>query len=157
MSAKYPAVAAAVVAACLAPFAQAQVYKCIDGGRTVYSQIPCPANAKSTTISRTAPSGPAPGTDESGKAAPGTAAEQEQAFRKRLQAGQEAQKKETAKLEAEKEKQENCNTARSQLAQYEIGGRISRTSPRGERYFLDDQQIDQEKARARSLVDQWCK
>lgn len=135
--------------------AYAQVYKCVDGGRTIYSQTPCPSSSTSTTISRSAPSAPAPGAGKSG--APQTAAEQEQAFRKRQQEQQKAQKKEEEKVAESKEKQERCSTARSQLAQYENGGRITRYDDKGERYYLEDSQIEQEKARARTSVDQWCK
>jgi hypothetical protein len=135
--------------------AHAQVYKCVDGGRTVYSQTPCPANAQSTTITRNAPSAPAPGDAKS--AAPKSTAEQEQIFRKRQQEQQKAQKKEGDKVTETREKQEHCNSARSQLAQYEQGGRIARYDDKGERYLLDDSQIAQETAKARALVDQWCK
>jgi uncharacterized protein DUF4124 len=134
--------------------AHAQVYKCVEGGRTIYSQAPCAANSQSTTIRRSGPSGPAPGAASG--AAP-TAAEQEQAFRKRQKDQQDAAKKESQKQAEAEEKQRNCSTARSQLAQYESGGRIVRMDQSGERYFLSDAEIEQEKARARTLVDQWCK
>src|SRR3990172_3843417 len=39
--------------------AQAQVHKCVDtGGKTVYSQVPCPKASKATTLQRTAPAVP---------------------------------------------------------------------------------------------------
>jgi uncharacterized protein DUF4124 len=133
--------------------AQAQVYKCVEAGRTIYSQTPCPSNAaSSTTINRNAPATPAPG-------APGTqsTAEREQAFRKRQQEQQDAAKKDSQKQAEAKEQQQNCNVARSQLAQYEAGGRISRMDANGERQFLGDAELEQEKARARTLIGQWCK
>jgi hypothetical protein len=171
--------------------AHAQVYKCVDAaGKTVYSQIPCPANAKALPMLRgsapAAPSGPAtPATADASAAketagvatgaAPGAAAgtnagaaagikatgpktpvEQEQAFRKRLQEQQEAAKKENEKVAQSKAKEENCGRAREQLVQMEAGGRIARVNAQGERYFLEDEQISQETARARSLVSQWC-
>jgi hypothetical protein len=159
------AVALALAASLPAGRAHAQVYKCVDAaGRTVYSQTPCPASAKSTTLSRTAPSTPAPdaGADaaKAGAAkdgAPRNAAEQEQAFRKRLQEQQEAQKKDAQKLADAKEKEQNCSSARSQLAQYEGGGRIARFDDKGERTYLGDDEINREKARIRALVDLWCK
>jgi tRNA nucleotidyltransferase (CCA-adding enzyme) len=135
--------------------ADAQVYKCVEGGRTIYSQTPCASSSRSTTISKTAPSAPPPGAATSG--GPQTAAEQEQAFRKRQQEQQEAAKKQSQKAAEAKEKQENCSTARSQLAQYEIGGRITRFDEKGERSYLSDAEIDQEKARARVEVDRWCR
>jgi hypothetical protein len=133
----------------------AQVYKCVEGSRTVYSQIPCPADSQSTTIRRTAPSTPAPGTAKDG--GPKTATEQEQAFRKRQQEQQDAAKKDSQKVAEAKERQENCAMARQQVAQYEAGGRITRTDEKGERSFLDDQEIESAKARARERVALWCK
>src|SRR5262249_24277519 len=139
----------AIAAALAALPASAQVYKCAEGGHTVYSQVPCAAGAASTTIRRDAPSTPAPG---SGGATGQTAAEQEQAFRKRQQQQADAAKKESAKQQESQERQQNCNIARSQLANYETGGRISRINASGEREFLDDATLEQEKARVRAMV-----
>jgi len=150
---RIPLVFAAVFAASLP--AHAQVYKCVEGGRTIYSQTPCPADSQSTTIRRSAPSSPAPGETKSD--APATSLDQEQAFRKRQQEQQEAAKKAGQKQAESEEKQQNCSIARSQLSQYEAGGRISRFDPSGERTYLGDAEIEQEKARARAQVDQWCR
>src|SRR6266702_77258 len=77
--------------------AQAQVYKCVGaGGKIFYSQDPCPAGMKPGAMSRKPTSAPAAApaaapADSAAKgepaksAAPKTAAEQEQAFRKRQQ------------------------------------------------------------------------
>jgi uncharacterized protein DUF4124 len=145
----------ALAAALAALPVQAQVYKCVVGGRTVYSQEPCPSGAASTTINRNAPSAPAPGAS-GGAAGPKNTAEQEQAFRKRQQEQQQAAKKDGQKQAEAQERQQNCNTARSQLAQYESGARVTRYNSSGERVYLDDTELQQEKARAQSLVRQWC-
>ena len=141
--------------------AQAQVYKCIDpAGKTVYLQTPCPAGFKSSTLGRKAPaSAPAPAAADkaAAKSGPKSVAEQEQAFRKRQEDQQKAQKKDENALAQSREKEDNCRRARAQFTQYEIGGRISQYNDKGERYFLDDDQINQEKAKARALVDQSCK
>jgi hypothetical protein len=42
------------------------------------------------------------------------------------------------------------------LAQLEIGGRMTRVNPQGERYYLEDAQIEQEKTGARADVAQAC-
>jgi len=148
--------------------AQAQVYKCVDAdGKVVYSQDPCPANMKSGTISRRGPSAPAappadssadkaPKGDAAKSAAPKTAAEQEQAFRKRQQDQAKAAKESEQKSAEAQRKAENCRNARERLTQYEIGGRQSRINAQGERYYLEDAQIEQEKARARADVAQSC-
>jgi Domain of unknown function (DUF4124) len=141
--------------------AQAQVYKCIDpAGKTVYLQTPCPKGFKSSTLGRktSEPPAPAPAADKAAaKSGPKSVAEQEQAFRKRQDEQQKAQKKEEDTLAQSKEKEDNCRRSRAQLTQYEVGGRIAQYDDKGERYFLGDDQINQEKAKARSLVDEWCK
>jgi hypothetical protein len=145
--------------------AQAQVYKCVDaGGKVVYSQTPCPANTKSGTMSRNvltpaAPSADSPAdkpADAAKSAAPQTAAEQEQAFRKRQQDQAKAAKESEQKSAETQRKAESCRNARERLAQFEIGGRLSRINAQGERYYMDDAQVEQEKARARSDAAQSC-
>lgn len=150
--------------------AHAQVYKCVDsGGKITYSQYPCPATAKSGSVGRhldaPAYSAPAAAPAEKGAAAkaaakdaaPKTPAEQEQAFRKRLQDQDKAQKEAEQKEAQAKIDEANCRNARERLAQYEIGGRISRVDAQGERYYLDDAQIEQQKASARADISKACK
>jgi len=153
--------------------AQAQVYKCVDSsGKTIYSQDPCPANTKSGTISRSGPSAPAaPSPDSTADkaakgdaaksaapktAAPMTAAEQEQAFRKRQQDQAKAAKESGQKDADAQRKAEACRNARDRLAQYEIGGRLSRINAQGERYYLEDAQVEQEKVQARADIARAC-
>jgi len=153
--------------------AQAQVYKCIDaGGKTTYLQSPCPSGAKSTAISRTVPPAPpqtepaagaggAEKGDKAGKAAkasgPKSAAELEQDFRKRKQEQEKSREKEEQKLAETKMREENCRNSRLQLINLESGVRQLRVDEKGERKYLDESGIEQEKANARKLVDQWCK
>jgi hypothetical protein len=153
--------------------AQAQVYKCVDSsGKTIYSQDPCPANTKSGTMSRSGPSAPAaPSPDSTADkaakgdaaksaapktAAPMTAAEQEQAFRKRQQDQAKAAKESGQKDADAQRKAEACRNARDRLAQYEIGGRLSRINAQGERYYLEDAQVEQEKVQARADIARAC-
>lgn len=139
------------VATLFAASAHAQIYKCIEStGEIVYLQTPCPAGDQSRVISSRLP----PATAE--PAAQSTA-EQEFAFRKRQKEREEAQKKASANEQVTKEKEENCSRARAQLAQLEMGGRISSVTADGERYYLDDERIAQEKSKAKVLVDEWCK
>jgi hypothetical protein len=144
--------------------AHAQVYKCVDaGGQIVYLQDPCPANMKPGTMSRNvrpapaaAPAGNAAKGEAAKSTAPKTAAEQEQAFRKRQQDQAKAAKESEEKSAEAQRKQENCRNARERLAQYETGGRIARFNAQGERYYLEDAQIEQEKARARTDAAKSC-
>jgi Domain of unknown function (DUF4124) len=142
--------------------AHAQVYKCADAsGSITYSQRPCPASTKSEPISRNVSPAAAAAAKEdaaakAGKGGPMTPAEQEQAFRKRqLDQAKAAKESDQKNAEAER-KAESCANARQRLAQYEIGGRISRVDAQGERYYMEYAQIDAEKARARADVSQYC-
>lgn len=145
--------------------AQAQVYKCLDAdGRTVYRQDPCPPSMKRESMANkpvVPPSTPAsaesaPGAKSDAKGGPKTPAEQEQAFRKRQQDAAKAAKETDQKNEQAMAKEANCNNARQRLAQYEIGGRISRIDAQGERYYMDDDQIESAKNQARADVSKFC-
>src|SRR2546427_11802196 len=157
-------IALLAVAYLVASSAQAQVRKCVDAeGKIIYTQDPCPANTKSGSISRSVIQAPAAAPADSAakgeaakSAAPKTAAEQEQAFRKRQQDQAKAAKESEQKSAEAQRKEANCRNARERLTQYEIGGRQSRINAQGERYYLEDAQIEQEKARARADVAQRC-
>jgi hypothetical protein len=146
--------------------AQAQVYKCLDAdGRTVYRQDPCPASMKRESMSKgsAAPAptaAPAPADKaakgDAAKSGPKTAAEQEQAFRKRQQDAAKSAKDAEQKEAEAAAKDANCRNARARLAQYEIGGRITQIDDKGERYYLEDSQIESAKAQARADVSRFC-
>jgi uncharacterized protein DUF4124 len=150
--------------------AQAQVYKCLDAnGRTVYLQNRCPPSMKPEAMSRggippASAVAPAASSTDAGKASKGdatkggpkTAAEQEQAYRKRQQDQAKAAKTEEQKTAETQAKEANCRNARQRLAQYEIGGRISQINDKGERYYMEDAQIETAKAQARADVAQHC-
>jgi hypothetical protein len=93
---------------------------------------------------------------DSAKSGPKTPVEQEQAFRKRQQDAAKAAKEADQKTAQTQAKEANCNNARQRLTQYEIGGRISKIDGQGERYYMDDAQIDAEKAKAQADVSQFC-
>jgi hypothetical protein len=159
-------------ALCAAMQAHAQVYKCVDAkGKTVYSQVPCPSGASATVLGTKPPAAPVeqpPTKDAAAKADPSkpaakdpskptTAADQDLEFRKRQEERAEAEKKSAAQAADAQRKQEECRRAREQVAQYEIGGRITRMDDKGERVFLDDAQMAQEKAKWQSQADQACR
>ena len=147
----------AVTLSLCAASAQAQVFKCVDGsGKTVYSQSPCPRDARSTTLRSTAPASPAPAARADGKGGPKTAAEMEQEFRKRRQEAEEAQKKAGDKAAEEKDKADNCRQAKTALAGLEATSRQSRVDENGERRYLSDAELEQEKDRTRRAVQSFC-
>ena len=141
--------------------ALAQVNKCVDGnGKTVYSQSPCPPNSKSSAIRQAVP--PAPPASTAGaaatkNAAPKSAAELELDFKKRRVEEAESAKKAQENVSEAKGKEENCRAARASLTSLESGARQARINESGERFFLDDSQLSQEKERARKGVESWCK
>jgi len=139
----------------VAPQAWAQVYKCVDAaGSTVYSQSPCPPGQSAKVLSRKPAAVPdAPATKGGAK----PAANPEQEYRKRQKEREEADKKANEQSAEAKQRQEQCARARESVAQYEMGGRFSGMNEKGERYFMDENQIAQAKARAQALVTESCK
>jgi hypothetical protein len=160
------------VAICLALYlalpASAQMYKWMDSnGKVQYSDKPPPGNVKPEKLRDPAPApaarAPAAGEDkgapkkDAAKAGPRTAAEQEQAFRKRQSDANKAQEEEKKKQSAESDREENCKRAKASLANFELGGRQTRIDEKGERVFMDEAQIAQETARVKQIAAAACK
>jgi hypothetical protein len=77
---------------------------------------------------------------------------------KRRAAEQEKKAKEAADQErVNAARAENCSRAKNYLQTLESGIRIQRTSPQGEREFLDDAQRAQESQRAKDAVARDCR
>ena len=163
---------AIALALCVALPASAQMYKWVDAnGKVQYSDKPPPSNIKTEKLRAPppAPSAPATGATagaakagtqkdkDAAKAGPNTPAEQEQAFRKRQAESAKAQEKQAQKDKDAGDRAENCKRAKAALANLELGGRQSRIDEKGERVFLDEQQITQETAKARQEVAAACK
>jgi len=142
----------------IAGSAGAQTYKWTDNdGKVRYGDTP-PAGAKVTPVRapQSAAATPAPESKDAKKGAL-TPAEQEQAYRKRqADAGKQAEKAD-AELRAQAQRSEACERTREYLRTLESGQRIQRTSPSGERYFLDDDQVAQEIAREQQARQANCK
>jgi hypothetical protein len=154
------------LALCLALPASAQMYKWVDSeGKVQYSDKPPPSNVKTEKL-RAPASASAPAASEgkgkgetpkdAAKAGPKTAAEQEQAFRKRQLDAAKTQEEEAKKQAEARDRAENCKRAKAALANLTLGGRQMRIDEKGERVFLDDQQIVQETARAREEAAAMC-
>ena len=155
-----------VALALCAAGANAQQYKWKDSrGRTVYGDLP-PAGVKAEPLRSASPppsAAPSAATEEGGaKAAakpsrPLTPAEQEMEFRRRVKEAQEAAAKQAEKNKTERDREQKCELAREQERTLSSGQRISRVDEKGERYYINDAQRDQELAQARRSVSQWCK
>lgn len=155
---------AIALALCVALPASAQMYKWVDAnGKVQYSDKPPPSNIKTEKL-RAPPPAPAAAAAESkgsaskdaAKAGPKTAAEQEQAFRKRQLDATKAQGEEAQKQADARDREENCKRAKAALANLQLGGRQARIDEKGERAFLDDKQIAQETAKAQQEAAAAC-
>ncbi|TSA17541.1 MAG: DUF4124 domain-containing protein [Betaproteobacteria bacterium] len=158
------------LALCLAVPASAQMYKWVDAnGKVQYSDKPPPSNVKVEKLREPARAAVLPqasevksGTDKDAsktgpkKSEPKTAAEQEQAFRKRQADAAKEQEKQAQKETELKNRAEDCRRAKAALAVLELGGRQARIDEKGERVFLNEQQIAQETAKARQEVATAC-
>ena len=128
--------------------AQAQIKCWHEGAKRVCGDAP-PPGAKVTTVR--VPSGPTASIP-----AAKTPAEKEQDYRKRQAESKKGAEKLAVEQKAAEAKRENCERAREGLRTYESGGRVARTDAKGERYFLDENQIAQETAKARQNVKESC-
>jgi hypothetical protein len=123
-----------------------------------------PPGAKVTMV-RGAPSAPAPAPDPAAKGAkdakdakkgPLTPAEKEKDYRER----QDEAQKVAAKAEKERQdkaaKDEGCARSREYLQTLDSGQRIAKVNSSGERYYLEEAQVAQEKAKAREMIQKTC-
>ncbi len=153
------------LALCVALPASAQMYKWVDSnGKVQYSDKPPPSDVKTEKLREPARATSTPaasaakgGTQkDAAKTGPKTAAEQEQAFRKRQTEAAKAQADEGRKQAQAQDKAENCRRANAAVANLQIGGRQMRVDEKGERVLLDDQQIAQETAKAQQEAAAAC-
>ena len=143
---------ALIVAALFAATAvHAQVFEWKDeSGKTHYSDMPPPGNARELRKIESAP--PATGTPTQK-----TVADRELEFRKNLKESQEKSEKASKQQAAASERNENCDNLRRQLQLLESGERIALRDDKGERYFMDDAQRAQEIAKVRKDIQSVCK
>lgn len=148
--------------------AGAQMYKWIDkDGKVHYGDTPQPG-AKATSIQApsggAAPSAPAApataGTKDKAakkKEGPLTPAEQEQEYRQRQADARKEAEKAAAEARDKAARNEGCERTREYLRTLQSGQRIVRSNPSGERYYLDDDQVAQEIAKAQQAEQAACK
>ncbi|MDZ4141278.1 MAG: DUF4124 domain-containing protein [Methylotenera sp.] len=147
--------------------AMAEIYKWKDKeGVTRYSDVPPPSNVKQEMMQgkkTPKPTGLAPLTEVEGdatalmnkeKATSGSA--KEKAAAKRAKDAEASKQEDEAKQAELKLKQENCKVAKSNLATYTNGGRITKTDESGERTYLGDKDIAAGKADAQRDVEKYC-
>ncbi|HTP63253.1 MAG TPA: DUF4124 domain-containing protein [Burkholderiales bacterium] len=145
----------ALAAAAGAAQAQIKCWNDADGKRACGDAPPPGAkvtNMRGSTASDTAPDAAA----KDAKKGPLTPAEQDQQFRKRQLDSQKAADKSAAAEKVAAEKKASCAQAQDALRMFESGQRVTRTDANGERYFLDENQIAGEIARARDVAQKTC-
>ncbi len=141
----------AVTALLVATAVNAEIYQWKDdSGKTVYSDMP-PADAtrSSQKIETGAPT--------SNKALQKTTADRDMDFRKRQKESQESASKAQKEQAADADKKENCDNARRYLQTLESGERVALVDNKGERYYMEDAQRQQEIAKAKQNVQTSCK
>ena len=149
-----------LMALMLAGTAHAQLYKWVDkDGKVRYGDSP-PPGAKTSALK--APQGaaaasPAPAAAKDAAKGPLTPAEQAQEFRKRQDEAKKSAEKSEREQQSKSERNENCERTREYLRTLESGQRIARTNPSGEKYYMDDNQVAQEIAKAQQSAQQACK
>jgi Domain of unknown function (DUF4124) len=147
----------------LAAGAAAQAYRWVDkDGKVRYGDTPPPGVQASPLklpqgggVSVAPPSGDAAG--KAAKKGPLTPAEQEKEFRKRQADAQKAAAKSEQEQKDAQARIDNCNRAQTALRTLETGERIVTTDARGERYYLNDEEIARQTAVARQQVSDSCK
>jgi hypothetical protein len=132
--------------------ASGQLYKWTDAnGRVQYTDTP-PSGVKAELVK-----GRISSVQSNSAGQPETAAEQEQGFRKRQAQAQEDAKKQETIAQRDQEMRLACANARSRVAGLEAGGRQVRFDANGQRQYLDDNQVAQEKAQAQQDASKYCK
>ncbi|WP_310493090.1 DUF4124 domain-containing protein [Dechloromonas sp.] len=141
--------------------AQAETYQWKDNnGQTVVSDVPPPATAKGrrsiggvkpAVVSEAIPEKTADAPKVAD--APKTIAEKDLDFKKRQQESREKADKQAA----EKEKSENCDRARRNLAALEANQPLAVYDEQGERKLMDSTLREQEIERARKFMADSCK
>jgi uncharacterized protein DUF4124 len=134
-------------------------YKWVDkDGKVQYGDTP-PAGAAVSVMRRASPpsrSQPeASDRKDDAKKGPISAAEKDAEFRKRRHAAEQEREKQAKAQQDAADKRENCARAQENMRMLETG-RVARTDAKGERYYLNDAQIQQETARARQSAREWC-
>jgi hypothetical protein len=141
----------AVAALLVTTAVNAQIYQWKDGsGKTVYSDMP-PVGEVNSPVKIEA------GSSNSNAASQKTTADRDMDFRKRQKESQDNSGKAQKEQAAASDKKENCDKSRLYLQNLQSGERIGRRDEKGERYFMEDDQRQQEITKAQQAVQTNCK
>lgn len=142
--------ALALAAFSVAILAHAQIYQWKDeSGKTVISDKPPTGAASVAKKSDIASSSSAPSNQKS-------LADRDLELRKRQKEAQDNSEKVAKEQAASAERTKNCDAARRHLQALESGERIALRDDKGERYFMEDAQREQEIASTRQMIQSNC-
>jgi hypothetical protein len=135
------------LACAFAPLASAQLYKSVgpDGKVTYTDQPPAGGDAKAVNVQPS--SGPAQK----------TAVERDKEAQKLRDQAKEKATKADATAKNDQIKEKRCAQATSEYQVYTEGGKLAKTNEKGERVLMNDQEIETERGRARSVMEEACK
>ena len=137
--------------------AGAETYQWKDrNGRTVISDTPPPATAKSGAVDGHKPPYAATAVPEKAADPAKSTAEKDMDFKKRQQEAKEKADKDAKEKAQQSEKRENCERARRNLRMLESDRPLATTDDSGERQVMDNSQREQEMERARRIVSESC-
>ncbi len=141
----------AVAALLVITAVNAEIYQWKDeNGKTIISDKPPVGAARlPLKVEKDAPA--------SNAAPQKTTADREMEFRKRQKESQESADKTQKEQAASADKKENCENTRRYLQTLESGERVSKLDDKGERYYMEDAQRQQEIAKAKQNMQAACK
>ncbi len=141
-----------VVIVALAPQVQADtMYRTVDAeGHITYSDRPLSSSSQRISVDVTAPNA-AEAARRRKEQAVETSADQQRIEQSQHDA-EEAQKS-AARAAAQLQR---CNAARGRYAGFAAGGRLFRTDADGNRVYLSDQEIDEQRTLAKAAMDSAC-
>ncbi|MBK7356364.1 DUF4124 domain-containing protein [Propionivibrio sp.] len=144
-------IALAVFALLAATLANAEIYQWKDAnGKTIYSDQPPVGVVRQPKKIETPP--PA-----ESKSTPQTLADRDLDFRKRQKEAEESAEKAKKEQSTAADKKQFCENTRRRLQALESGERIALLDDKGERYYMDDAQREQEIAKLRQNIGSNCK
>ena len=136
--------------AVIPPVTMAQIYQWKDeNGKTIISDKPPVGHVRQQRKLDSSSETPASAVQK-------TTADRELEFRKRQKDSLESTEKSRKEQQAATEKQQFCEDARRQLQSLQSGERIAMRDDKGERYFLEDAQREQEIAKIRKSMQGQC-
>jgi len=153
------ALVATILLALLSLTVGAQVYRWVDkDGKVQYSDQPPPPGATKAEATRiNASSSNAAASASAAAKASDKAAEKGKPADKGSAVNADAAKQSADNERQAKETEESCRATRAQLRTLQDGGRITTTTPDGERSLMSDEQIAAEAAKLQKQIADNCK